>query len=460
MDMSKADRIKWIMTIVATLAIVLIPANGLYTESMKTFMVLTVFALLVIAFEFLPSAVMVILLPVLYIVFGVAPASVVMAPWVGELMLLILGAFAFSAVLMDSGLLRRVAYYLMSKVNGSYTKLLVGIFIIGVVLSFLTFGNGHLILAPLCAGLCLAFNIMKTRMGAGIAMACMIGTCTAHTFTYPISTYAVVAGSAGGLADETFASMNLLSVVAHNFPMFFVMLLVIVLIAKWYKPEKELDSAAYCKEKLEQMGKMSGKEKRVTVILVCVIGYTVLSSFIGMSVNWGFMLVPWLAFFPIIKCADRDTITKYMNWDMVFFMAGCMSIGTVAATLGFSGILSSVMGSIFASGGTLSTFGAVFGIVFVMNFLMTPMAIWALLTAPLMQVAIDLGMSQLPFMYCLVGCAEAIILPYEYAPYLIVYAFGMITMKDFVKLNILRCVVFVCGFLFVLVPYWMLIGLI
>ena len=91
---------------------------------------------------------------------------------------------------------------------------------------------------------------------------------------------------------------------------------------------------------------------------------------------------------------------------------------------------------------------------------MTPMAIWALLTAPLMQVAIDLGLNQLPFLYCLLSCAEAIIFPYEYVPYLTVYAFGMMTMGDFIKLNTVRCAIFVAGFLGVLIPFWMLIGLI
>ena len=42
---------------------------------------------------------------------------------------------------------------------------------------------------------------------------------------------------------------------------------------------------------------------------------------------------------------------------------------------------------------------------------------------------------------------------------MIVYGFGMITMKDFLKINILRSVIFFAGFLLILIPYWMLIGL-
>ena len=456
--MSKSDKIKWIITVVVTALILLLPSGGVYTEDMKKFLVLTVFSLFIIAFEFFPSAVMVILLPVLYIIFGVASVDVVMSPWISETMLLILGAFMLSAILAQTGVLTRVAYYLMSFVNGSYTKLLIGVFFVGVVLTFATFGNGHLILAPLCAGLCVALNVMKSKMGAGIAMACMIGTCTSHTFSYPVANYAVITGTSAGLADETFASMSLGSVVVHTFPMFFVALITVFLISKWYKPEGHLESAEFCKSQLAKLGKMRPEEKKAGILLVLTIAYTLLCPLFDLNMNWGFMLIPWLGFFPLIQCADKETM-KYMNWDMVFFMSGCMAIGSVAASLGFSTIMSNLLGSLFSSGSITMTFAILFLIIFLMNFLMTPMAIWALITAPVMQIAIDLGLNQLPFMYSLLSFTEAIILPYEYAPYLIVYAFGMIKMGDFVKLNALRCVIYFAGFLFILIPYWKLIGL-
>ena len=101
----------------------------------------------------------------------------------------------------------------------------------------------------------------------------------------------------------------------------------------------------------------------------------------------------------------------------------------------------------------------VFAIVFGLNFLMTPMAIMALIIDPILLLATNMGFSPIPFAYAVNACSEAILLPYEYVPYLIVYGFGMITMKDFLKINILRSVIFFAGFLLILIPYWMLIGL-
>jgi len=70
-----------------------------------------------------------------------------------------------------------------------------------------------------------------------------------------------------------------------------------------------------------------------------------------------------------------------------------------------------------------------------------------------------LGLSPIPFAYAVSASTEAIIFPYEYVPYLIVFGFGMMSMKDFIKINILRSVVFFGGYLLLLVPYWLLIGL-
>ena len=103
--------------------------------------------------------------------------------------------------------------------------------------------------------------------------------------------------------------------------------------------------------------------------------------------------------------------------------------------------------------------GIVFAIVFVLNFLMTPAAIFALITEPILIMVTAMGYSPIPFTYAINACSEAIIFPYEYVPYLIVYSFGMIKMNDFIKYNIIRSAIVFGWILFIMVPYWSLIGL-
>ena len=56
-------------------------------------------------------------------------------------------------------------------------------------------------------------------------------------------------------------------------------------------------------------------------------------------------------------------------------------------------------------------------------------------------------------------CSEAIIFPYEYVPYLLVFSFGMISMKDFIKMSVVRCIIYALGLMLFLIPYWKLIGI-
>lgn len=81
------------------------------------------------------------------------------------------------------------------------------------------------------------------------------------------------------------------------------------------------------------------------------------------------------------------------------------------------------------------------------------MAIWSLLTIPLLTIVTQLGYPALPFAYAINACAEAIILPYEYVPYLIIFSFGMMKVKDFFVFNLIRSIVVMVGICVVMTGY-------
>ena len=140
-----------------------------------------------------------------------------------------------------------------------------------------------------------------------------------------------------------------------------------------------------------------------------------------LSVDFGFIIIPWLVYLPFLNCADVKDL-KRVNFDMVFFFTGCMSIGTVATSLGLGAAIATLIETVLA--GNTSAFmlmAVLFAIVFVLNFLMTPVAIAALITVPIMIMVTNLGYNPVPFLYAISASTEAIILPYEYLAYLLVY---------------------------------------
>ena len=456
--MSKTDIIKWSVVIALGLICFLIPSTGWYADGIKNFVIITVVCLAIAAMELLPVAQIGLMLPVLYLVCKVAPVTVIMSPWSGGItMLMIIGGFLLAAIMEGSGVLTRLAYFLMAKVKGSYAKLLVAIYLVSVILSILMFGGGsYMIMGPLCVGLCMALGAMRTKMGAGIAFACMLGTCSSHSFMYTATSYAIIKGAAAGLVDHV--QFDLISILIHNLPTIFMMLLILFITVKWYKPDQEMGDTDYFKAKLAELGPMKPLEIRAGIVLALVFLFMFTSKFHGYPMEYGLFAIPLLAWLPGFNAADASTF-KRVNWDMIFFGAGCISIGTVATHLGLGNILAEYCIGFFEGGSITKVFFTIFVVIFGLNFVMTPTAIWALISAPILTLTAQIGIEPLPVMYFLVSMSEAIILPYEYLPYLIVYAFGMMSMKDFIKLNAMRCVLFVLGIMFLLIPWWQIVGI-
>ncbi len=457
LQFARSDIIKWIITCVLSAIFLLVPEQGLYTHQVKFFLAVTVFGLSLAAFEIVPVMFISVIMPGLWILLGVAPAETVMSPWVGTTFLMIMGALFMAATLEDCGLLKRVAYLLMCKVKNSYFALLTSIMFVGIIINILTSGRGYLIIAPLATGLCVSLKGMNKRLGAGLATAVMLGGCTSHAYTYQATAWAVLLRLGADYIGPT--DITPLGIIMHNWPLLIVSLVILFIISKCYTPEEGLGEVTYFKENLAAMGPITRKEKSNLLMLVLVLIYIFTINIHQLDINLGFALLPWIVFLPFLNGADTNTLQK-MNFQIIFFVAACMSIGTVASSLGFGSAIASLCAQLL--NGSTSPFaisGIIFSVVFLLNFLMTPMAIFALIIEPILILVTDMGYSAIPFAYAINACSEAILLPYEYVPYLIVYSFGMISMKDFIKVNIIRSVIFFSGFLILLVPYWMLIGL-
>lgn len=449
--------VKWVVVLILTAICAMVPEQGLYTHAVKMFLAVTVFGLAASAFELMPDLFVAIILPAGWILFQVAPAANIFSPWVGTTIFMILGAFVMAAALDDCGILKRIAYSLMYRVKGSYFSLLVGLMVCGVIINVLTSGRGYLIMAVLGAGLCLSMNYMKTKFAVGVCTAVMLGGATAHSYTYLSSTWAVITKMGADYITST--DITPLSISLHNWPLFFVSLLILFVVSKWYKPEEDFSDITYFKDKLDEMGSITRNEKWNIAMMALLILYIFTVSFHKFDIALGFMIIPWLVYLPGIEAASKKSL-KTINFSMLFFIGSCMGIGTVATYLGLGDALMAVcLDILHGNSSPIAIMAIIFAIVFMLNFAMTPLAIFALITSPMLALAVSLGYNPVPFAYAVNACAEAILLPYEYVPYLIIFSFGMISMKDFIKVNILRSILFFGGFLLLLVPYWMLIGL-
>lgn len=452
---NKSYIIKWCITILAPLLISFIPTNEVYTNTIRLFLVITLTIILCIAFELLNLLIPSILLPALYVLSGVAPANLAYGSWTSTLPWSILGAYLLANVLDESGLLKRVSYWCILRTGGSYLGLLYGILTAGLIVSLLASGMGKMVIAILCVGICKAFNLKVSKETGIILLVGAISTITPALFFYnPVGMSLVLTGAQSVIPDLT---ITWLSFFKANFPYIFFLYFFVYSVYKVFKPKLEFDGKSYFETELQNLGKISLNEKKAFFIVAVLLIFLLTQNFHHIDLNWGFILIPFLAYFPGIHIGSQKAIDT-LPYTMVFFATTCVAIGNVAGSLGLGQIISQGLLPILSQVGTTGALMLVCLLGVVLNLLLTPLAILGAFTGPITQIALDLGLNPLGVLYALKSSIDQVFFPYEYVAYLIFFSFGYIRMKDFTAIMGFKTLLHFIFLFAVMIPWWKIIG--
>lgn len=448
--MSKTDMIKWIFNLGIPAILFLIPCGEIYTMPMKLFFVTTIFAILCFALETMNQTLVALALPASWVFFGVADATVAFQPWTQYIPWVTLSGLLMANALESSGLLARIAYFCLVVTGGTYKGIVWGIMIC-CALCTMFIGNCHIPMAALTYGICLALGTGKSRASAGImltaAFTCLVLNTT--KMTAPLLMMGIGASVTGPLQFlgyfESFVKMA---------PVFIEVIVLTWFVTIALKPEKEIQGKAYFQGKLDEMGKITADELKAAAIFVFFLIYIITKDMHGLSLEWGMVLIPLLLCFPGIGTKNAEKDIKRLNYGLILFVTACMGIGAVATSLGIGKLLVGVVLPFLAGKSYYVFFFIVWALLFVCNFLMTPLAMEAAFTVPLASIAVELGINPMALYYFILQGVDQIILPYEYALYLIFFAFGLIHTKDFMKVMGAKCIVNFIMCFALLLPWW------
>lgn len=454
----KKKRIGWAVSILIPFIIAFIPVSGDFTESLKRFFMITLFMILIIAFELFPLLVSAILLPSLYIVSGIVPAATAFGSWSNTTVWMVLGGLIFSTVLDECGLLKRIAYIVIRKCGGTYGGVVYGCFVIGILLNLVTFCYGWVIAGALIFGVCKAMDLKPSRESSLVCFAGTIGCTGSTVFLYYPSYYSMIET----LLQEFVPgySMGMFTTFLYNGCFIIWCLLTLFILMKVYKTKK-MDGKLNRKifdEKYEQLGKMSKKEKKAVAMIVLLFAWLFSSNFTGLPAAYGFMTIPYLMFVPGIEIGDKEIIGR-INFSMIFLVAACLGIGVVGASVGFGDFLTNIAVPFLSGKSVLVVCISFMLFGMIANFFMTPLAMLGGLSIPFAQIAVSLGINPVVACMILVYACEMLFLPYESNGNLIMYEYGMMPMKDFIKQEGLKTLIMFVGFLVVMYPLWNLFGL-
>lgn len=243
----------------------------------------------------------------------------------------------------------------------------------------------------------------------------------------------------------------------QNLPYLIFCLVFIWLLPKIFKPKHKLPDVSYFKEEYAKLGKMNREEKIGAILTVLLIIFMLTGNLHGIALDWGFIVLPWLMFFPGIKIATEEDV-KGVDWSMVFFCIACLSIGTVSSYLGIGELVADLMVPALDGMGSNVVMIAIYVVAVVLNFLLTPLAILAGFSEPIAQIAAGLGLNPVGALYSLfLGC-DQVLLPYEYLTYMIFYGFGLIKLTDFMKVLGLKMALATVLLAVVMIPWWHFVG--
>ena len=457
-SVNKKLLIKWAITIICSLSILLIPTTEFFTEQLRLYFCISVFVIFLFAFEFVPMLVSAALLPALYIFSGVAPVNVALASWTKPVVYMAIGAFVFANVMNECGLLQRISLWCISKC-GTYTKTLYAFYFVGVLLSIMTFGRGYIIIATLAYGICVTLGYDKPCKESAIFMAtaCIAAFgCTA--FIYSPVTIALLQSGLDSVGIS--AKMSWYTAFQYNWPHIISALLFIWVMTKIFKTKEfcVVGSQEEFRRQYKELGKVKREEINCLIVLLIILVYIFTNSIHNFGIEYIFFLAPYLLFFPGLR-AGTEAAAKKVPLTVLVFMTSCMSIGSVGTSLGFTDLFKSVALPIIGNWSGVPIVIITVIISAASNLVLSASAMYAALSAPLGQIAEVLGLNPVALLMAVVVGSDCYFFPHEVTTFVVVFSFGLISMKDFIKLATLKTAITFIIFCAIEIPYWYFAGL-
>ncbi|MEG6522940.1 SLC13 family permease [Desulfotomaculum sp. 1211_IL3151] len=452
-----AAYLKWFVTIIIPIVILVLPETALYTYQVKMFLFVTTLGILLVAFELMSLMAVSMMFPVGYLVSGLVPMEVAYSAWTMTMPTVVIGGYLLANVLDRIGLLKRIAYWTILRVGGSYYGLLYGVLIAGFVLNTATGGNAWVIMAAFTFGLCKSFDLGKSIDSAIIMLVGAFSAGASCVFLYTPYFMSLMLNAAHTV--DSSITLTWLGFLIQMLPYALFIFGFVYMLPKIFKPTKKLPGKEFFATEYQKLGPMSTDEKKGAVVTVFLIAFMLTGSLHHIELDWAFIVIPWMLYLPGFNVGIDDDVKK-IDFSMVFFCVACLSIGITSGHLGIGKILAAAIVPILEPLSSSMVLGAIYLVGVILNFLLTPFAILAGFSEPIAQIAAGLNMNPMGALYALYVGLDQIAFPYEYLTYLIFYAFGLIKMVDFIKIMTTKMVLASLLVFFILIPWWKVLGIV
>jgi len=322
-----------------------------------------------------------------YIVLGLAKAETVFRLWTTPLMWLMVGAFLIAAAVTKSGLARRVALLLMLRFASSYRSLVVLVYVLGFLLSFLIpqpFPRTLLIMAVV--GAVIDSAGMDPRDAASLGFATFAGATA--TSMMLLTGDAMLNAASVGFSGTT---LTWLGWAQHmGVPGLLASLLMLSLHLLLFRPvgTATVDTQAL-RMQLQAQGPLSRTELRTLAWVLVALALWATDFIHHVDPAWVALGVSVALSLPMVGdvLAPSD-VTDGINWPILIFVTGALAIGTVGRETGVAQWIATVflpatppsnpyLFALLIGGATMAVHMFLGSALAVMSIVAPPMVAWA-----------------------------------------------------------------------------------
>jgi len=395
---------------------------------------------------------------------GVVKVDVAFSGFADDTAWFVVGAMLFGAMAAKTGLARRIAYMVMTRVGTTYSRLLLGLIISDFFITFFVpSGLPRIVLmATIAMGLIEAFGLGKgSNVGRGMFLIL--------TYTSAVFDKTIIAGAASMIARGAIERYGHVQVLYSRWlvaylPSDIVMILVAWRLMLWFYPP-EIDSlpggSGYLRDELKKMGSWRPSEKKALALMLVAITLWMTDFLHHLSpavVGLGIGLAAVLPGIGVLRLEDL----KRVNYLLVFFVASAVSMGRVlTATKGLTVLTNLVFSWVtpLISHTYISTFALYWSAFFYHIFLASELSMLGTSIPVLMNYAAAHHLNALAMGMIWTFACSGKIFCYQSAVLVLGYSYGYFSSKDLFRLGFCMSIVDSMLLLVVVPLYWPLIGI-
>ena len=454
----KGNLPKWLLSLGLPLALYFIlPVDGqILTKPMALFLCLTFWAVCVWAMDVINEVAVGLLLPVLYIIICGVPQKIAYGPWTSQVPIIVIGGFTLGKILQDTGLGKRIGLTCVRAMGGSFVGALWGltlaVFIVAPLIPAIT--GKAAIFCAIAISLCEALDF---RPKSREATAVILGTCLAVTSTklcYLTGGADLVLGM--GLADRVMDTKTAwMEYALHNFvpgTIYTIMSVGLVMLLLPSKVDRKTLKPVL-EEKLKELGPITKEQKTAGVLMLLTLALLATDTLHGINAGLVLIMIAFVSFLPGLDLMNGAKFSK-INFAPLFFIMGCMAIGSAGGNLKVTQWIASITLPFFHDLGPTSAGTSAYVLGALANFLLTPLAATTTLTSPLVELGVQMDMNPRVLYYAFQYGLDNYIFPYEYAVLLYFFSSGYILLRDMVKVLAARMVLTGFFIAFIAIPFW------